>query len=79
LVKGREWGPGLLLRLAVYCPELRNARNLRPPFPWSLFKILNFGVANAKILLCRLQKSPKIGIFAVYWPQKSTFKQALTL
>jgi hypothetical protein len=32
----------------------------------SLFKIWNFGVANAKILPCRLQKSPKIGIFAVY-------------
>jgi hypothetical protein len=32
----------------------------------SLFKIWNFGVANAKILPCRLQKSPKTGIFVVY-------------
>jgi hypothetical protein len=31
-----------------------------------LFKIWNFGVANAKILPCRLKKSPKIGIFTVY-------------
>ncbi|MDR2478182.1 MAG: hypothetical protein LBD48_02585 [Treponema sp.] len=38
----------------------------------SLFKIWNFGVANTKILPCRLEKSPKIGIFSVYWPQKST-------
>jgi hypothetical protein len=35
-------------------------------FAKSLFKIWNFGVANTKILPCRLQKSPKIGIFAVY-------------
>jgi hypothetical protein len=40
--------------------------------PKSLFKIWNFGVTNAKILPCRLEKSPKIGIFSVYWPQKST-------
>jgi hypothetical protein len=32
----------------------------------SLFKIWNFGVVNAKILPCRLEKSPKIGIFSVY-------------
>jgi valyl-tRNA synthetase len=35
-------------------------------FRKSLFKIWNFGVTNAKILPCRLQKSPKTGIFAVY-------------
>jgi hypothetical protein len=38
---------------------------MKPPVQ-SLFKIWNFGVANAKILPCRLQKEPKIGVFAVY-------------
>jgi hypothetical protein len=41
----------------------------------SLFKIWNFGVANAKILPCRLHRtegsqSPKIVIFAVYLTAK---------
>jgi inorganic pyrophosphatase len=36
------------------------AERVRRVLPKSLFKIWNFGVANAKILPCRLQKSPKI-------------------
>jgi hypothetical protein len=45
---------------------------VEPPYgahirqPKSLFKIWNFGVANAKILPYRLKKSSKIGIFAIY-------------
>jgi hypothetical protein len=47
-------------------------------YPKSLFKIWIFGVANAKILPCRHQKSPKIGIFAVYYRKNPQFEQALS-
>jgi hypothetical protein len=43
-----------------------NMRSWRRARFKSLFKIWNFGVVNAKILPCRLKKSPKIGIFTVY-------------
>jgi hypothetical protein len=45
--------------------------------PKSLFKIWNFGVANTKILPCRLQKSPKIGIFRSIYRKNPQFEQAL--
>jgi hypothetical protein len=53
--------PSAFLRDFHFNPLRR--RKVRPK---SLFKIWNFGVANAKILPYRLQKSPKTGIFAVY-------------
>jgi hypothetical protein len=49
-----------------YLARLRRTFTLISAFPKSLFKIWNFGVVNAKILPCRLEKSPKIGIFSVY-------------
>jgi hypothetical protein len=43
----------------------------------SLFKIWNFGVENAKILLYRLQKSPKSGFLWSIDRKKPQFEQTL--